>query len=299
MLARGPSQTGRSGVPSCWSVPSHEWAVWQPYRGTLNAAYRSAARSRRHVPPLWREWRFGLEAAALLRSRRLARRGRARPATGAAGAADPRLHGRRRLAGDDDAVAAGAGYRTQRAGIRANVGCSEDACARLEERLEALAERTGAARRDHRPEPRRRVRPGARRAAARPRVAGSSRSARRCVSQLARPPARARRRSASSARWARGRVPALFSLRCLRGECCERFRGDARGPVPARRRLRRALLALRRHRRLARLPGPGARPSSSRSAPRTAAWPSTRAPTARSPARSARSPARGRAAARR
>jgi len=31
-----------------------------------------------------------------------------------------------------------AGYRTKRAGIRANVGCSEAACARIEERLEAM-----------------------------------------------------------------------------------------------------------------------------------------------------------------
>src|SRR4029078_9760746 len=32
---------------------------------------------------------------------------------------------------------------TRRAGIRANVGCSEEACARLEARLEGFAEHTG------------------------------------------------------------------------------------------------------------------------------------------------------------
>ena len=35
------------------------------------------------------------------------------------------------------------GYHTRRAGIRANVGCSEEACPRLEERLEGLAETSG------------------------------------------------------------------------------------------------------------------------------------------------------------
>ena len=35
------------------------------------------------------------------------------------------------------------GYHTRRAGIRANVGCSEEACARLEARLEGFAEHTG------------------------------------------------------------------------------------------------------------------------------------------------------------
>ena len=35
------------------------------------------------------------------------------------------------------------GYRTRRAGIRANVGCSEDYLQRLEQRLEELAEQTG------------------------------------------------------------------------------------------------------------------------------------------------------------
>ena len=39
----------------------------------------------------------------------------------------------------------GAGYRTKRAGIRANVACSELACTRLEERLEASPERPASA----------------------------------------------------------------------------------------------------------------------------------------------------------
>jgi pimeloyl-ACP methyl ester carboxylesterase len=37
----------------------------------------------------------------------------------------------------------GLGYRTKRAGIRANVACSEAACARLEQRLEAFADHAG------------------------------------------------------------------------------------------------------------------------------------------------------------
>ena len=119
----------------------------------------------------------------------------------------------------------------KRAGIRANVGCSEVACTRLEERLEALAERTGdrvviigqsrggvfakalAARRPDLVAGRRRARlAGARR---------SWRSTRSCS-----------RRSASSRRWARPSAPGFFSVRCLRGECCARFRDALAGPFP-------------------------------------------------------------------
>src|SRR5215207_1930497 len=94
------------------------------------------------VPPLWRESRIALEWAELRRSPVLR------------GAGVPPGHGRGVLlipgflAGDGTLGTMtqwlrAAGYRTKRAGIRANVSCSEVACARLEERLECLAERTG------------------------------------------------------------------------------------------------------------------------------------------------------------
>ena len=59
------------------------------------------------------------------------------------GAADPGLHGRRRVARDDGELAAPAGYCTHRTGIRANFDCSEEACRRLEARLEHMADRHG------------------------------------------------------------------------------------------------------------------------------------------------------------
>ncbi len=56
-----------------------------------------------------------------------------------------------------------------------------------------------------------------------------------------------------------GRVPGMFSIRCLRGGCCERFHAGDPRPVPGRRALHVDLLAQRRDRRLAHLPGPGRR----------------------------------------
>ena len=97
---------------------------------------------RRSVPPLWRESRIGLEWAGLRRSDVFR------------GAGVPRGDGRGVLlipgflAGDGSLGTMtqwlrAAGWHTKRAGIRANVACSEVACARIEERLEALADRTG------------------------------------------------------------------------------------------------------------------------------------------------------------
>src|SRR5918998_5676234 len=94
------------------------------------------------LPPIWREGRVGLEWAGLQRSDVFR------------GAGVPEGHGRGVLmipgflAGDGSlATMTGwlrlAGWRTKRAGIRVNVACSEVACSRLEERLEALAETTG------------------------------------------------------------------------------------------------------------------------------------------------------------
>src|SRR4051794_41876573 len=92
------------------------------------------------IPPLWRESRIGLEAAALHRS----------PVFRGLGLAP----GERRpvllipgfMAGDASLGTMAnwlrrAGYCTHRTGIRANLDCSEGACKRLEARLGPMAER--------------------------------------------------------------------------------------------------------------------------------------------------------------
>ena len=95
------------------------------------------------VPPLWRESRIGLEWAALRRSDVYH------------GAGVPAGDGRGVLlipgfmAGDGSLATLthwlrAAGWHTKRAGIRANIACSEVACCRIEERLERVAEGTGA-----------------------------------------------------------------------------------------------------------------------------------------------------------
>src|ERR1041384_2817950 len=93
-----------------------------------------------HVPPLWRESRFGLEAAQLLRRQiwRGVEAGHGRPVLLTPGF----------LAGDGSLSTMAKwlrqnGYRTHRAGIRANVGCSQEYLQRLERRLEELFERSG------------------------------------------------------------------------------------------------------------------------------------------------------------
>ena len=183
------------------------------------------------VPPLWREGRIGLEWAALRRSDVLRGAGVPR-GDGPRRAADPRLPGRRRLARHDDPVAArrGLAHQARRASARTS-RARRSACARLEERLEALAERTGD-----------RVAIigqsrggvfakalGARRPDL---VAGVVTLGSPVLSQLAVHPARARagrrRRDARQRR----RCPALISWRCLRGECCARFRAALAGPFP-------------------------------------------------------------------
>ena len=98
------------------------------------------------IPPLWRESRVVLEAAALRRS--AVYRGRGVPA----GERRPVLLIPGFLAGDLSLKTMSswlreAGYCTHRTGIRANLNCSEEACARLEARLEQMAERHGRARR--------------------------------------------------------------------------------------------------------------------------------------------------------
>jgi pimeloyl-ACP methyl ester carboxylesterase len=93
-------------------------------------------------PPLWREARVGLEAAALLRH----------PVFRGEGVADgrgqPVLLIPGFLAGDDSMGLMTRWLRrtvhhTRSAGMRANIGCSGRAVARLEQRLEELVEQQG------------------------------------------------------------------------------------------------------------------------------------------------------------
>jgi triacylglycerol lipase len=90
-------------------------------------------------PPIWREGRFGLEMAALLRD----------PVYHGEGVPD--AHGQPVLlipgflAGDDSLGVMTrwlrrTGHHTRKAGIRSNVNCSEVAVSQLEERVEVLAE---------------------------------------------------------------------------------------------------------------------------------------------------------------
>ena len=183
-----------------------------------------------YVPPLWRESRLGLEAARLLRSPVWRGEG-VEPGDGRGVLLVPGF-----LAGDGSLATMAKwlranGYRTTRAGIRANVGCSQTACERLEERLEVLAGRTGQ--------------PVA--------IVGQSRGG-----VLARVVAARRPDLVSGivtlgaptvgmlrvhplvllqvgvvAALGTGRVPGLFRMSCLRGACCESFRTDLVGGFPA------------------------------------------------------------------
>ncbi|HZH23702.1 MAG TPA: hypothetical protein VEY49_02265 [Solirubrobacteraceae bacterium] len=184
---------------------------------------------RPHLPPIWRESRMGLEWAALLRSDVIG------------GAGVPEGDGRGvllipgLLAGDGSLGTMThwlrtAGFWTKRAGIRANVACSELACTRLEERLECLADRTG----------RRVVIVGQSRggvlakalAARRPDlVAGVVTLGSPVVSQLAVHPL-VLAPIGMLAALGSGPVPGLISWSCLRGECCAPFRAALAGPFP-------------------------------------------------------------------
>jgi triacylglycerol lipase len=95
------------------------------------------------IPPLWREGLLGLEAAALMRSPVWRGDGVAR------GEGRPVLLIPGFLAGDGSLGVMTRwlrtmGYRTRKAGIRANVDCSEAVCRALEERLEMMADATGS-----------------------------------------------------------------------------------------------------------------------------------------------------------
>src|ERR687897_1196897 len=181
------------------------------------------------LPPIWRESRVGLEWAALQRSAVLR------------GAGVPEGDGRGVLlipgflAGDGSLATMtqwlrAAGWRTKRAGIRANVACSQVACTRLEQRLEALAESTGQ----------RVTIVGQSRGgvfakalgAGRPDlVAGVVTLGSPVRSQLAVHPLVLAQVGVVAA-LGTAAAPGLFSVRCLRGECCSRFRDALAGPFP-------------------------------------------------------------------
>ena len=180
------------------------------------------------VPPLWREGRLPLEWAALLRSDVYR------------GAGVPKGDGRGVLlipgflAGDSSLSTMThwlrrAGWWTKSAGIRANVACSGAACRNIEERLEALAGDTGG----------RVLVIGQSRggvfakalAAERPdAVAGVITLGAPLRSQFAVHPLVLAQIGMV------GVVGALsghaLTWRCLRGECCERFRAALQGPFP-------------------------------------------------------------------
>ena len=185
-----------------------------------------------------------------------ARRGPARRAR-SAGAADPRLHGRRRLAGADGQLAAprrlpalaGRDARERRLlRRRASSGSSRGSS--------ALVARAGPARGRDRPEPRRQHGQGARRAPPRP-VCGLVTLGSPQVDPLAVHPLVRLQVEAVSRLGSLG-APGLFKRSCLDGDCCADFWEHLAAPLPRGVGLRLRLLAQRRHRRLARLPRPGA-----------------------------------------
>src|SRR5436190_13902943 len=181
------------------------------------------------IPPLWRESRFGLELADLRTSSVF--QGHGLPD----GEGRPVMLIPGFLAGDGSLGTMthwlrARGYHTRRAGIRANVGCSEEACARLERRLEAFAEHTG--------EPvsiigQSRGGVFARALAVRrpDLVAGIVTLGSPTAGQLRVHPLVLAHVGIVSALGS-AHVPGMFSWRCLRGDCCERFREAVSGSFP-------------------------------------------------------------------
>jgi triacylglycerol lipase len=186
------------------------------------------ARSSR--PPLWREARLGLEAAALLRDPVLRgaglRDGRGRPVLLVPGF----------LAGDASlGPMAGwlkrAGYRPARAGMVANVDCSGAALGRLEERLERVVREQG----------KRAVVIGQSRGGAFAKVVAVRRPDLVCgivtlgapqMAPLAVHPLVRLHLHAVGALGSLG-APGLFRRSCLDGECCAEFWSELAGPLPA------------------------------------------------------------------
>jgi len=182
-----------------------------------------------HLPPIWRESRFGLELAGLPRS----------PVYRGAGVADgegrPVMLIPGFLAGDGSLGTMTHwlrqnGYHTRRAGIRSNVSCSEAACQRLEARLEGFADHAGEkvaivgqsrggifarALAVKRPDL----------------VSGIVTLGSPTVSQLKVHPLVLAQVGLVSALGS-AHLPGFFTWRCLRGECCEHFRAAVSGEFP-------------------------------------------------------------------
>lgn len=182
-----------------------------------------------HFPPLWRESFAGVEAAALRRSSVWrgggVPRGEDRPVLLIPGF----------LAGDGSLATMTQwlrqnGYRTRRAGIRMNVGCSAEACARIEERLEHFAQETGQ----------RVALVGQSRggifarhlAVRRPDVvSGIVTLGSPTVNQLSTHPV-VLANILLVGTLGTGRVPGMLRFTCLRGACCKRFREEFHAEVP-------------------------------------------------------------------
>jgi pimeloyl-ACP methyl ester carboxylesterase len=178
---------------------------------------------------MWRESRIGLEAAALRRSPVF--RGLGLPP----GDRRPVLLIPGFLAGDASLGTMAnwlrrAGYCTHRTGIRANLDCSEEACGRLEARLEHMADRHGE----------RVVVIGQSRggifaralAARRPElVAGIVTLGSPTQSMLAVHPLVLAQVGLVGA-LGTVRVPGMMRMSCLRGSCCQAFRAALQGPFP-------------------------------------------------------------------
>jgi triacylglycerol lipase len=121
-------------------------------------------------------------------------------------------------------------YRPRRAGMRANVACSEEACERLEARLEAFAETSG----------RRVALVGQSRggvlaralAARRPDLVSGIVTLGSPVVSMLRVHPLVLAHVGMVAALGSGRLPGLFTWRCLRGDCCARFREHLAGPFP-------------------------------------------------------------------
>ncbi len=181
-------------------------------------------------PPIWREGLWGLEAARLVRD----------PIFGGQGVADaggqPVLLVPGFLAGDSSlGLMTGwlrrTGHHTSRAGIRANVDCSQVSVERLLERLERFAERRGA----------RVALVGQSRGGSLARVLAVRRPdlvsgivtlGSPVLEPLAIHPLVRLQVEAVSRLGALG-APGLFRTACLDGECCGPFRTDSEAPFPA------------------------------------------------------------------
>jgi pimeloyl-ACP methyl ester carboxylesterase len=182
-----------------------------------------------YIPPLWREGLAGVEAAALFRSS--VWRGGGVPD----GGGRPVLLIPGFMAGDSSLATLtrwlrGNGYRTHRAGIRANVGCSEDYVTRLEARLEQLYAETGQ----------RVAIVGQSRGGVIARALANRRPDLVCgIATLGAPTVN--QLSAHPFVLAQvlfvgvlgtSRLPGMFRVSCLRGACCERFRADLANAFP-------------------------------------------------------------------